>query len=112
MNTKQTTQGRRVLTQYSAEDRERIIDEQKKSGLSKVTFCKERGINLTTFYGWAKKHRASCGVKETQNSFKEVKLPVTGVAPVEIIFPDGTRINIRHTQSKELVSMVRGVLNA
>ena len=112
MNTEQTTQRRRVLLRYSIEDRERIIEEHKRSGLSKIDFCKERGIKLTTFYGWTKKKRSFKKQKKKKSFFKEVSLPVAGAAPVEITLPNGTRISIRHTQSKELISMVRGVINA
>lgn len=32
-----------------------LIQEQKKSGLSKIVFCKKHGIPVTTFYGWCGK---------------------------------------------------------
>jgi hypothetical protein len=42
---------RRVLTQYGALDRERLMREQTQSGLTKKAFCVQRQITLQTFYG-------------------------------------------------------------
>jgi len=55
MKAERSTRRRRVLTRYSAEDRERLIREQAASGETKKAFCEQRGINLGTFHGWPKR---------------------------------------------------------
>jgi hypothetical protein len=44
-----------------ATDRERLIQEQAASGLTKKAFCAQRQINLATFYTWAKR-KQTCAV--------------------------------------------------
>ncbi len=104
MNTKTTKRRRRVPARYSAEDRERLIKEHAESGLTKKEFCKERRINLGTFYAWVKKKRLPVAAV-----FAEVDVPLMKSA-VEVLLPNGARIGIQHTGSRnELVSLVRGV---
>lgn len=107
MNTETSTTGRRVPAQYSAEDRERLIKEHAVSGKTKKEFCKERSINLGTFYGWAKKRKRK-NLSATAH-FAEVDVPLMSSA-VEVLLPNGARIGIRHAGShNQLVSLVRGV---
>ena len=42
----------------NATERERLIQEQAASGLTKKAFCARRQINLATFYAWAKRKQA------------------------------------------------------
>ena len=107
MSTEQPTQKRRVLARYSAEDRERLIREQAESGLTKKAFCKERGIELGTFYGWSKRHRRSLPAKA---GFAEVAVLPATEAAIEVLLPNGARVGIRHQGKRDdLVSLVRGV---
>jgi len=106
MNTETRTTGRRVPARYSAEDRVKLIKEHAESGLTKKEFCKEHGINLGTFYAWAKKRKKNLPATV---QFAEVDVPVMPSA-VEVLLPNGARVGIRHTGSRnELVSLVRGV---
>ena len=108
MNTESTTPDRRVTARYSAEDRERLTKEHAESGLTKKEFCKERGISLGTFYSWAKKRYKSSNLP-VASVFTEVDVQLQEAA-VEVMLPNGSRIGIRHTGSRdELVSIVRGV---
>jgi len=89
----------------SAEDRERLIREQRESGQTKKAFCKERGIVLQTFYGWAK-HRGLM----RKPTFAQVEVAVSIQAAVEVLLPNGARVGIRHQGKRdELVSLIRGV---
>lgn len=106
MNGETRRPARRVPARYSAGDRERLIKEHAESGLTKKAFCKEHGIKLGTFYEWAKKRKKSLPAKAL---FAEVDVPL-GACAVEVLLPNGARVGIRHTGSRnELVSLVRGV---
>ena len=109
MNDEQPTPGRRVLRRYSAEDRTRLIREHAASGLTKKAFCEQRDINLGTFMGW----RNFPAVKQDASPFAEVELSTDTSATVEIMFPNGARVGIRHQGHREdLVALVRAVAGA
>ena len=93
---------------YSAEDRKKLIKEHAQSGLTKKDFCKERRINLGTFYAWAKKRKNNNSLPAA-SGFAEVDVQLMQSA-VEVLLPNGARIGIQHTGNRnELVSLVRGV---
>jgi hypothetical protein len=52
MNAEQPMERGRVHKRYIAEDRERLIQEQARSGLTKKDFCAREGIALPTFHSW------------------------------------------------------------
>lgn len=105
MKAKTSTRSWRSPTQYSAEDRERLIKEQAQSGLTKKAFCEQRGINLGTFHGWGK--RQTCAARA---QFAEVEVVGRMEAAVEVLLPNGARVGIRHQGKRdELVALVRGV---
>ncbi len=52
MKSKRSSHHRRVLTRYSSEDREQLIQQYLSSGQGKAAFCREQQINLGTFCGW------------------------------------------------------------
>ena len=103
----QRSERRRVLTRYSAQDRERLIQEQAQSGLTKVGFCRQRGITLSTFHGWRSQGRPL----QRQPALAEVELRAAEIqAAVEVLLPNGARVGIRHQgKREELVALVRGV---
>jgi len=104
MNTEEAAPERRVLKRYSAEDRERLIQEYQASGLGRREFCEQHGVNVTTFHGWFKKRR-----KKTAK-FAEVKLAVANAEPIELTLTNGVRVGIRHQGTQEeLVALIRGV---
>jgi transposase-like protein len=107
MKAKRSTRGRRVVTRYSAEDRERLIKEQAQSGETKAGFCRKRGINLGTFHGWPKHTQAV--VRKPRFAEVETSSAWTQAA-VEVLLPNGARIGIRHQGKREdLIAVVRGV---
>ena len=109
MNEEQPKQGRRVNRRYSAEDRVRLIGEHATSGLTKKAFCRQQGINLGTFCGW----RNLPAAKSKSSVFAQVEVPSDTTASVEIMFPNGARVGIRHQGDREeLVALVRGVAGA
>jgi len=108
MNTEQRTPDRRVLARYSAEDRERLTEEHAQSGLTKKEFCRQRRINLGTFYSWTKKRYKSSKLA-VASGFAEVNVQLPESA-VEVLLPNGSRIGIRHMSDRDkLVALVRGV---
>jgi len=106
MNNEQPAERRRVHTRYSAADRERLIQEQARSGLTKKAFCAREGIALPTFHSWSGK---ALPVKRPP-AFAQVELPEPTQAAVEVLLPNGARIGIRHNGSRQdLVALIRGV---
>jgi len=108
MKTKRSARRRRVLTRYSAQDRERLIREQADSGLTKKAFCSQRGVNLGTFHGWSRPGRGA----QAKPVFAQVDVipPAQASAAVEVLLPNGARVGIRHQGKRdELVALVRGV---
>jgi hypothetical protein len=110
MNEEPVTTGRRVNRRYSAEDRVRLIREHASSVLTKKAFCKQQqGINAGTFKGW----RNLPAAKNASSVFAQVEVPSDPQAAVEIIFPNGARVGIRHQGClEELIALVRGVAGA
>ena len=106
MKAERSAGGRRVVTQYSDDDRKRLVKEQAQSGLTKKAFCERRGINLGTFHGWSK-HRQALKRKP---AFAQVDVATSTEAAVEVLLPNGARIGIRHHGKRDdLVALVRGV---
>ncbi len=98
--------GRRCVRREASE-RERLIQEQATSGLTKKAFCAERRINLATFYSWTKKRQV---VAVRPPAFAQVEIAACTEAAVEVLLPNGTRVGIRHQGRRdELVALVRGV---
>ena len=107
MKAEQAARRRRVLTRYTAEDRERLIREQAQSGMTKKAFCDRHKINLGTFHGWGKRPRRSLMRKP---AFAEVEVAASLQAAVEVLLPNGARVGIRHQGKRDdLVALVRGV---
>lgn len=104
MNTKQATEGRRVVRRYTAEDRERLIREQAESGMTQKAFCEERGINVSTFHWWRKEKR-----KVTVPKLAEVAVK-RKAAPVEIELPGGRRFGLYINDQESVARLIRGVL--
>lgn len=109
MNEEQPKQERRVNRRYSAEDRVRLIGEHAASGLTKKAFCEQQGINVGTFKGW----RNLPAAKNASSVFAQVEVPSDPQAAIEIMFPNGARVGIRHQGCREeLIALVRGVAGA
>jgi len=112
MSAERSTRRRRVLRRYSAEDRERLIQEYKAGGQSRREFCAEHDVNLTTFHGWLhlRSRRGRKRRKTPVATFTEVKLAGAAATPIEVLLPNGARVQIRHNGSPEdLVQLIRGV---
>ena len=115
MNAEQAVQGRRVKKRYSAEDRERLIQECNESGKSRKEFCSERGINLATMYGWFKalskaKKRQGGQAKASTQLFAEVEVR-SSAAPIEVRLPNGKMLGIHlNGNQQDLIELIRGVL--
>ena len=59
---------------YSPKEREEIIEDYEKSGLSGLAYCKKKGIPLSSFYEWKKKLRpSSCRyLKQTKRKWLKI----------------------------------------
>ena len=87
----------------------RLIGEHALSGLTKKAFCEKAGINLGTFMGW----RNLPSAKTNGSVFAQVEVPSEIASAVEIMFPNGARVGIRHQgDCQELIALVRGVAGA
>ncbi len=98
MKTKTLKKDRRGRILRSAEDRQELIERYNASGLSKVDFCRQYGLKLTTLYGWMNGHgkvrrrriRASGPVK-----FAGVEVALGKAAPIEIELPSHICIRLQ-----------------
>jgi hypothetical protein len=89
----------------SAERRREMVAAFRNSGQTQAAFCRERGLNATTFSGWL--HRAATAPTP---AFAQIEMPVSPQEAVEVWLPNGVRIVIRHPgQRDELVALIRGV---
>ena len=86
-----------------------LLERQKESGLSIKSFCSNEGIAPSTFYYWQKKLRK----ESTDGRFipllvrasgstacpASAEKPTPGMdnTPLEITYPNGTTLRIRHT---------------
>ncbi|MBP9777526.1 MAG: hypothetical protein KBD36_06800 [Alphaproteobacteria bacterium] len=59
---------------YSPKEREEIIEDYEKSGLSGLAYCKKKGIPLSSFYEWKRKLRPSSCKYLKQTKRKWVKI--------------------------------------
>ena len=94
----------------NAERRRELVAAFKNSGQTQAAFCRERGVNATTFNGWlrqaAVQRPAFAQVEVVAQSDPAANAP----AAVEVLLPNGTRIGIRHEGRRdELVALIRGV---
>ena len=98
---------------WSLEERKLLLDECVKSGKTKREFCRERGINIGTFYGWikqAKQKRKITAVKH-KPKFHEISVPVAVAPAVEIIMPGGARVCLRGSgKTDDLAKLIRGIV--
>jgi hypothetical protein len=97
---------------YTAEERERLIQEHAASGLTKKAFCARQRIKLTTFYTWTQ--RAHTAVAIHSPAFAQIEVCASSQtespAAVEVLLPNGARIGIRHQgKLQELIALIRGV---
>jgi hypothetical protein len=91
---------------YSAEDRERLIRQYNSSGQSKAVFCRDRRINLGTFYAWLKRQPAATP------DFMEVAIEGDGTAlpddcaggRIEVHLPGGVRVCFPDRVSPAMIS--------
>ena len=95
------------------------IDEWSKTGLSIVTFCKQRGINYQTFYKWRsllkieQEGLASKSVAiqpSNQLPFVELRPAADPNAALEIESPTGWKIRIHSQMDKAMLGSVISAL--
>lgn len=85
-------EGRRY---YSAQAKDRILEEYRSSGLTQREYAKRSGIKYSTLVSWIQgvRMRGSEGQERTKRmDFEELRLPgASGL--VEVQMPDGTKIS-------------------
>lgn len=73
-----TIQSRR-RRRYTAAQRQELLTQYQRSGLSASTFAREHGINFSTLYQWTQ--RMESASRRPVPIFKEVLLPTTPTLP-------------------------------
>jgi transposase-like protein len=95
------------------EQRQELIQKYRASGLGKSEYCRQRGVNLTTFCQWLNgrlrtKRRRSVSTPKSEMKFAEVQVGLGATAPVEIALASGVNIRLRDlSRWKELVELLR-----
>lgn len=78
--------------QKSKEEMRSIVEDWKRSGLSKKKFCELEGIATGTFYYWLKCCSTPMKKEEDLSGFQEV-IPEVGM-DVEVCYPNGVVIRL------------------
>ncbi len=87
MKNKQRTDKRgRVLR--GAEDRRKLVEAFKRSGLSQSAFCRFQGLHITTFSAWVRQSG------KRKAAFAEVAMPVRAEGLIEVELPNGARVRL------------------
>ena len=77
----------------------RLLEEQRRSGVSVAIFCRRRKIAVHPFYWWQRTLRERNGSVEGQApeekaGFVPVRLPLFGIAPIEVVHREGHVIRV------------------
>ena len=86
-----------------------LIESWQSSGEPQQSFCKSQGIGYSVFHYWYKKYRQDQGSASEGSGFIPVEVPVgVSVSPImELILPDGRRINFyQHVDATFLRTML------
>jgi hypothetical protein len=99
----------------NTKEREKHIQEWKKSGLSKTAYAKQHGINRTTFYRWFRERRttddASDGFIEiTMNGWKTEDTRTFFGPGVELHLPNGYRLTVSKGFDTETFTTILNLL--
>jgi len=114
MKNKTVRRDKRGRILWSAEDRRELIERYKSSGLSKVDFCREYGLKVTTLYGWLSAGHGKLVRKRARQhgpvKFAGVEVALGRTAPIEIELPSHVCIRLQSTcVVGDLVKFVREV---
>jgi len=105
---KRDERGRRIVNE---EERERLLEEYDRSGLTQKKFCKREGINYHTFVTWLGRRRHN-GKDETSDAphFQEIMLAPrsSGADLLEVALPGGETVRGYNAESvAKLVELLR-----
>jgi transposase-like protein len=100
---KQDSRGRRVVNR---EEREQLLEEYERSGLTQKAFARQAGVKYATFVGWIRRRRKE---RQDQRRGSAVKFESVGTLEaflpvVEVQLPDG--IIVRGQQAREVARLV------
>jgi len=84
------------------------VDRQRRSGVSILEYCRREGVSAGNFYAWKRRLQASHPTvertsrkqsprRDSQRSAPRggfVQFPLVVDAPIEVRFPDGTKVNL------------------
>jgi transposase-like protein len=95
------------------EQRQELIQNYRASGMGKSEYCRQRGVNLTTFCQWLNGRlrtgrRQSVSLPTSKMKVAEAQGLLDAMAPMEMGFPSGVCVRLRDwRQGKELVEFLR-----
>lgn len=92
--------GRKIVPK---EEREALIAEYEKSGLTQKAFAQREGIKFCTFTAWLMRRK-----RHQVPVFAEVALPGGGSNPVEVILPEG--VTVRGSNGELVAAVVTRLL--
>jgi transposase-like protein len=114
MKTKTPRKDKRGRILRSAEDRRKLIEAYRSSGLAKAEFCRRHGLKLTTLYHWLSverpKRRGRLAGAKGRVKFARMEVALGKAAPIEIELPSHVCIRLREASvTGDLVKFAREV---
>ena len=111
-----TTKRKRRRKLRTAEEWQQLIEEHKGSGQSQAQFCREHGLEPTTFNGWLRGRVGSQRKRRKKRAakvkFARVEVPVNGGPEVELSLPGGVSVLIRNGGSAgQVAELIREVVS-
>jgi hypothetical protein len=85
----------------------RMIEEWKNSGLSQKEFCKRINIGYPVFQYWLKKYKSPNSLPEDSSGFISLQVAEnSSVLSAEIFLPNGTKILLKSIDSTFIRSLI------
>lgn len=86
---------------------ERLLEKQKRSGLSVEAFCRNEGFSTPTFYNWRRK----LGAKEVVPVAEVVQVEVpSSESTIELQLPNGSLVRVPESISERTLRSVLGLV--
>lgn len=95
------------ISEQVQQEKFRMIEEWKKSGLSQKEFCKRANTGYHIFHYWFKKYKAKYSIPADSSGFISLQLAKSSSMPsAEIFLPNGAKILLKSIDSTFIRSLI------